>query len=135
MSKDDIDKAVKEAQQFAAEDAKKKEEVEVRNQGEQMVYQAEKTIEELGDKLEAGDKSTLDAALNKLKEALKGSDCAAIKAATEELSQAFYPITEKLYQQANPQAGQPGPDMGAQQPGPGGDDGVVDADYTVVDDE
>ena len=140
MSKDDIDKAVKEAQQFAAEDAKKKEEVEVRNQGEQMVYQAEKTIEELGDKLEAGDKSTLDAALNKLKEALKGSDCAAIKAATEALSQAFYPITEKLYQQANPQAGQPGPDMGgagfgAQQPGPGGDDGVVDADYTVVDDE
>ena len=136
MSKDDIDKAVKEAQQFAAEDAKKKEEVEVRNQGEQMVYQAEKTIEELGDKLEAGDKSTLDAALNKLKDALKSSDSAAIKAATEELSKAFYPITEKLYQQAAPQGGAPGPDMGSAGFGgaPGGD-GVVDADYTVVDDD
>ena len=136
MSKEDIDKAVKEAQQFAAEDAKKKEEVEVRNQGEQMVYQAEKTIEELGDKLEAGDKSTLDAALNKLKDALKSSDSAAIKAATEELSKAFYPITEKLYQQAAPQGGAPGPDMGSAGFGgaPGGD-GVVDADYTVVDDD
>ena len=140
MSKEDIDKAVKEAQQFAAEDAKKKEEVEVRNQGEQMVYQAEKTIEELGSKIDGNDKSTLDSALNKLKDALKGTDTAAIKAATEELSKAFYPITEKLYQQANPQGGQPGPDMGgagfgggAQQGG--GDDGVVDADYTVVDDE
>ncbi len=138
MSKEDIDKAVKEAQQFAAEDAKKKEEVEVRNQGEQMVYQAEKTIEELGSKIDGNDKSTLDSALNKLKDALKGTDTAAIKAATEELSKAFYPITEKLYQQANPQGGQPGPDMGGagfgSQQG-GGDDGVVDADYTVVDDE
>ncbi len=137
MSKEDIDKAVQEAQQFAAEDAKKKEEVEVRNQGEQMVYQTEKTMDELKDKLEAGDKATLDAALNKLKDALKGSDTAAIKSASEELSKAFYPITEKLYQQAGPQ-GQPGPDMGgfggAQQPGPA-DDGVVDADYTVVDDD
>ncbi len=112
MSKEDIEKAVQEAQQFAAEDAKKKEEVEVRNQGEQMVYQTEKTMEDLKDKLETGDKATLEAALNKLKEALKGSDTAAIKAATEELSQAFYPITEKLYQQAAPQGGQPGPDMG-----------------------
>ena len=138
MSKEDIDKAVKEAQQFAAEDAKKKEEVEVRNQGEQMVYQTEKTMEDLKDKLEPGDKSTLDAALTKLKDALKGTDTAAIKAASEELSKAFYPITEKLYQQANPQAGQPGPDMGgAGFGGPTGapDDGVVDADYTVVDDD
>ena len=136
MSKEDIEKAVQEAQQFAAEDAKKKEEVEVRNQGEQMVYQTEKTMEDLKDKLEAGDKATLEAALNKLKEALKGSDTAAIKAATEELSQAFYPITEKLYQQAAPQGGQPGPDMGgAGFSGGPADDGVVDADYTVVDDD
>ena len=136
MSKEDIDKAVKEAEQFAAEDAKKKEEVEVRNQGEQMVYQTEKTMEDLKDKLEAGDKATLEAALNKLKEALKGSDTATIKAATEELSQAFYPITEKLYQQAAPQGGQPGPDMGgAGFSGGPADDGVVDADYTVVDDD
>ena len=136
MSKEDIDKAVKEAQQFAAEDAKKKEEVDIRNQGEQMVYQTEKTLEDLKDKLDANDKATLDAALNKLKEALKGSDSAAIKAATEELGKAFYPITEKLYQQANPQGGQPGPDMGAGFGGQAGpaDDGVVDADYTVIDD-
>jgi molecular chaperone DnaK len=134
MSKEDIDKAVKEAQQFAAEDAKKKEEVEVRNQGEQMVYQTEKTMEELGDKLDAGDKSSLDAALNKLKDALKGSDSNAIKTATEDLSKAFYPITEKLYQQADPQ-GQPGAGFtGGAQSGPA-DDGVVDADYTVVDDD
>ena len=137
MSKEDIDKAVKEAQQFAAEDAKKKEEVETRNQGEQLVYQTEKTLEELGGKLDANDRATLDAALNKLKDALKGDNTEAIKTASEELSKAFYPITEKLYQQANPQ-GQPGPDMGGAgfggQQG-GGDDGVVDADYTVVDDD
>ena len=140
MSKEDIEKAVQEAQQFAAEDAKKKEEVEIRNQGEQMVYQTEKTLEDLKDKLDANDKATLDAALGKLKDALKGTDTAAIKSATEELSKAFYPITEKLYQQANPQGAQPGPDMGGagfgaqQQPG-GSDGGVVDADYTVVDDD
>ena len=136
MSKEEIDKAVKDAQQFAAEDAKKKEEVETRNQAEQMVYQAEKTVEDLGDKLDAADKGTLDAAINKVKEALKGTDSAAIKTATEDLSKTFYPITEKLYQQQAPQGGQPGPDMGGaagagQQPG--GDDGVVDADYTVID--
>ncbi|MDE6108533.1 MAG: Hsp70 family protein, partial [Oscillospiraceae bacterium] len=137
MSKEDIDKAVKEAQQFAAEDAKKKEEVETRNQGEQLVYQTEKTMEDLGGKLEPTDKATLDTALNKLKDALKGDNTEAIKTASDELSKAFYPITEKLYQQANPQ-GQPGPDMGgAGFGGQGGaaDDGVVDADYTVVDDD
>ncbi len=139
MSKEDIDKAVREAEQFAAEDAKKKEAVEVRNQGEQMVYQTEKTLEELKGKIDAGDQSTLEAALGKLKEALKGDNSDAIKAATEELSKAFYPITEKLYQQQAPH-GQPGPDMGGAgfqggpQSGPSGD-GVVDADYTVVDDD
>ena len=142
MSKDDIDKAVKDAERFAAEDAKKKEEVDVRNQAEQMVYQTEKTMEDLKDKIDAGDKSTLDTALSKLKNTLKGTDTAAIKTATEDLSKAFYPITEKLYQQASPQGGQPGPDMGGftggaqggAQSGPA-DDGVVDADYKVVDDD
>ena len=143
MSKDDIDKAVKEAEQFAAEDAKRKEEVEVRNNGDQMVYQTEKVMEELKDKIDAGDKSTLDAALNKLKDALKGTDVEAIKTATEELSKAFYPISEKLYNQNGGQAG-PGPDMGgagftggAQAGGAdqGGDPNVVDADYEVVDDD
>ena len=138
MSKEDIDKAVKEAEQFAAEDAKRKEEVDVRNQGDQMVYQTEKVMEDLKDKIDAGDKATLDAALGKLKDALKGTDVEAIKTATEELSKAFYPIAEKMYAQANPQ-GQPGPDMGGftggAQAGANSDPNVVDADYTVVDDD
>ena len=140
MSKEDIDKAVREAEQFAAEDAKRKEEVDVRNQGDQMVYQTEKVMEDLKDKLSAEDKSTLDAALNKLKDALKGTDTNAIKSATEELSKAFYPISEKLYSQAGGQ--QAGPDMGgagfggAQTGAAGGTDpNVVDADYKVVDDD
>ena len=140
MSKEDIDKAVKEAEQFAAEDAKRKEEVDVRNQGDQMVYQTEKVMEDLKDKIDAGDKATLDAALGKLKDALKGTDVEAIKTATEELSKAFYPISEKLYNQAGgPQAGA-GPDMGgagftggASAAGADTDPNVVDADYTVVD--
>ena len=140
MSKEDIDKAVKEAEQFAAEDAKRKEEVDVRNQGDQMVYQTEKVMEDLKDKLSAEDKNTLDAALNKLKDALKGTDTQAIKTATEELGKAFYPISEKLYSQAGGQ--QAGPDMGGA--GFGGaqagqsdnsDPNVVDADYKVVDDD
>ena len=84
MSKEDIDKAVKEAEQFAAEDAKKKEEIDVRNQADQVVYQTEKALEDMKDKIDAGDKATVEAALNKLKDALKGTDVAAIKAATEE---------------------------------------------------
>ncbi|MCI2105568.1 MAG: molecular chaperone DnaK [Intestinimonas sp.] len=143
MSKEDVDKAVKEAEQFAADDKKHKEEVDIRNQGDQMVYQTEKVMEDLKDKLEPADKSTLDAALSKLKDALKGTDSQAIKAATEDLSKAFYPISEKLYSQAGgAQAGaQAGPDMGdsnftgGAQAGAGAntDPNVVDADYTVVD--
>ena len=137
MSKEDVEKAVKDAEQFAAEDAKKKEEIDIRNQGDQMVYQTEKVMEDLKDKIDANDKSTLDAALNKLKDALKGTDVEAIKTATEELSKAFYPISEKLYGQAGAQ-GQPGPDMGGAGFGGAADQGdpnVVDADYQVVDDE
>ncbi len=130
MSKEDIDKAVREAEQFAAEDAKKKEEIEARNQADQMVYQTEKTLDELGDKVSSEDKSSVEAALNKAKEALKGTDMDAIKAATEELAKVFHPIAEKLYAQ-QAQAGQPGPDMGGAA-APAGD-GVVDADYEVVD--
>ncbi|MDY3992641.1 MAG: molecular chaperone DnaK [Evtepia sp.] len=142
MSKEDIEKAVKEAEQFAAEDAKRKEEVDTRNQADQMVYQSEKAIDEMKDKLDAGEISQLQAEVDKVKEALKGTDTAAIKAATDSLTQAFYKVSEKMYQQAGAQ-GQPGPDMGGagfggQQPGgnPGqGPDDVVDADYTVVDDQ
>ena len=90
------------------------------------------------DKIDASEKASVEEALNKVREALKGSDVEAIKAATEEASKAFYPIAEKMYQQANPQGGQPGPDMGGAGfsggAGPDGD-GVVDADYTVVDDD
>ena len=135
MSKEDVEKAVRDAEQFAAEDQKRKEEVDTRNHADQMVYQTEKAVEDLGDKLDAGDKSTLDAALNKAKEALKGTDTEAIKTATDELSKAFYPISEKLYSQAG---GQAGPDMGgAGFTGDmgGGDPNVVDADYQVVDDD
>ena len=139
MSKEDIDKAVKEAEQFAAEDAKRKEEVDVRNQADQVIYQTEKALEDAKDKIDANDKATVEAAINKLKDAMKGTDIEAIKTATEEASKAFYPIAEKMYQQANPQGGQAGPDMGANFGGQAGgantDPNVVDADYQVVDDD
>ena len=141
MSKDDIDKAVREAEQFAAEDAQRKEEVEVRNQADQMVYQSEKAMEEMKDKVDAGDLSNLESEVAKVKEALKGTDTAAIKSATEALTQAFYAVSEKMYQQAGAQqpgpdmGGAPGPDMGGAAPGPDSDPNVVDADYTVVDDD
>ncbi|OUQ61267.1 molecular chaperone DnaK [Flavonifractor sp. An112] len=140
MSKEDIDKAVKEAEQFAAEDAKRKEEVDVRNQADQVIYQTEKALEDAKDKIDANDKATVEAAINKLKDAMKGTDIEAIKSATEEASKAFYPIAEKMYQQANPQGGQAGPDMGGanfggQAGGTNTDPNVVDADYQVVDDD
>ena len=139
MSKDDIEKAVKEAEQYAAQDKKMKEDVEVRNQADQMVYQSEKTLNEMGDKIPAEDKSKVQAGIDKLKEALKGTDTAAIKTATDELTQDFYAVSEKLYQQANPQGAQggaqAGPDMGGQQAGGAQDGQYYDADYKVVDDD
>ena len=141
MSKEDVEKAVKEAEQFAAEDAKRKEEIDTRNQADQMVYQSEKALEEMKDKLDAGEVSELETEINKVKEALKGTDTEAIKTATESLTQAFYKVSEKMYQQAGGDQGagpNPGPDMGGAAPGgaaPGGNDDVVDADYAVVDDQ
>jgi molecular chaperone DnaK len=141
LSKEDIDRAVKEAEQYAAEDAKRKEEVDTRNQGEQMVYQTEQTLSELGDKLSAEDKASVEGPLNTLKEALKGTDVAAIKSATEALTQAFYAISQKIYQQ-NPQAAAGaqgcGPDCNGQDCGNGqggNGQGYYDADYEVVDDD
>ena len=140
MSKEDIEKAVKEAEQFAAEDAKRKEEVDARNQADQLIYQSEKALDEMKDKLDPAEVSDLQSGVDKVKEALKGTDTEAIKAATESLTQSFYKVSEKMYAQASAAAGQqPGPDMGGanfggQQPGNGPDD-VVDADYTVVDDQ
>ena len=136
LSKEDIDKAVKEAEQFAAEDKKNKEAVDARNEAESLVYQTEKSLGELGGKISDSEKAPVEAALNKLKETLKGSDVEAIKADAEELKKAFYAVAEKMYAQANPQ-GAPGADMGAQggaQTGPSGET-VYDADYKVVDDE
>ena len=135
----DIEKAVKDAEQYAAEDAKIKEKVEVRNQADQMVYQSEKTLGEVGDKIPADEKAKVQSGIDKLKEVLKGDDTDAIKSATEELTQMFYQMSEKLYQQANPQGGaQAGPDMGGQnggaQTGPNGQQ-YYDADYKVVDDD
>lgn len=138
LSDDEIDKAVKEAEKFASEDKKRKEEIEIRNNADQMVYQAEKTLKDLGDKLGNDDKSKIEGEINKVKEALKGTDTEAIKKSNEALSQAFYEISSKIYQQ-NPGAGQgaePGAQAGHEQAGGAGEqDNVYDADYEVVDED
>ncbi len=100
MSKEDVEKAVKEAEQYASEDKARREAVDTLNNADQMVYQCEKTIEEMGDKLDANDKADLEAKMNDLKEALKGEDIEAIKAKQEELTKAFYAVSEKIYQAA-----------------------------------
>ena len=125
LSDEDIDKAVKEAEQYAEEDKKRKEAIDIRNNADQLVYQSEKTLTELGDKVEQADKDAVQAEIDKVKEALKGDNNEQIKAATEALQQKFYEISTKLYSQANPQ-GQPGADAGAQ---PNGEN-VYDADFT-----
>ena len=132
LSEDDINKAVKEAEEYASQDKARKEEVDARNTADQVVYQSEKTLEELGDKVTESEKAPIKAAIEKLRETLKGSDTAAIKADTEALQQAFYSISEKLYQQ---QAAQGGAEAGNAGSTGKGDDGVVDADYEVVDDD
>ena len=135
LSKEDIDKAVKEAEQYAAEDKARKDEVDTHNAADQVIYQTEKTLGELGDKIDAADKASIESAINDLKEKNKGNDVAAIKAATDAVQKAFYAVSEKLYQQ-NPQAAA---DMGGNpgaQNGQGGNDdgGVVDADFEEVKD-
>ena len=134
LSKEDIDKAVREAEQYAAEDKARKEEVDVRNAGDQMVYQAEKALSELGDKVSESEKAPVTAAIEHLKETLKGSDVGAIKQATEDAQKSFYAISEKLYQ-TQAQQGQPnaGAASGSQNAS-GSDDGVVDADFEEVND-
>ena len=134
MSKDDIDKAVKEAEQYAEADKKQREEVDIRNGADQMIFQTEKTLNELDGKIDAADKSELETKLNALKEAVKGSNIDDIKAKQEDLQKKFYDVSAKLYQNVNPQAGQPGPDMGAQNNNNGNqnNDGFVDADFKEV---
>ncbi|MBR3687264.1 MAG: molecular chaperone DnaK [Clostridia bacterium] len=103
MSQEDIDKAVKDAEKFAEEDKKAKEAVEVKNRADSMIFQCEKTLGELGDKIDAADKADVEAAIAKLKETVKGSDTEAIKADTEAVEKAFYKVSEKLYAQQNAQ--------------------------------
>ncbi len=134
LSDDEIEKAVKEAEKYAEEDKKKKEEVDIRNTGDQLVYQTEKTMADLGDKFSEEDKSAITPLVDALKEALKGTDTEAIKAATEALNQKFYEISAKLYQSANP-GGAPGADMGGAAGAEPGAENVYDADYKVVDED
>ena len=124
--------AVKEAEQFAAEDKKHKDEVDTHNAADQVIYQTEKTLNELGDKVSESEKAPVQAALEDLKTKNKGNDIEAIKAATDAVQKAFYAISEKLYQQAAPQQGEAN-NGGAANNG-GHDDGVVDADYEEVKD-
>ena len=134
LSDEDIDKAVKEAEKYAEEDKKRKEEVETRNGAESMVFQCEKTLKDLGDKVSESEKGEIQAEIDKVKEALKGTDTEAIKTATEGLTQKFYKISEKMYQQANPQGQAAGFDPSQAQQAPG-DDGVYEADYREVDND
>ncbi|MDU5650394.1 MAG: molecular chaperone DnaK [Clostridium perfringens] len=141
LSDDEIDKAVKEAEQFAEEDKKRKEAIEVKNNAEQIVYQTEKTLNELGDKVSAEEKSEIEAKIEEVKKVKDGDDIEAIKKAMEDLTQAFYKVSEKLYQQNGGAQGQ-GFDpnnMGGANAGAGAtnnnDDNVVDADFEVQDDK
>ena len=122
LSQEDIDKAVRDAEQYAAEDKARKDEVDTHNPADQVIYQTEKTLNELGDKISADEKACIQSAVDHLKEVNKGTDVQAIKDATDAVQKAFYAVSEKLYQNAAPQDG-------AQ----GANDGVVDADYETVD--
>ena len=131
MSKEDVERAVKEAEQYAEQDKQKKEEIETRNTADQMVYTTEKTLADLGDKLDAGEKADLESKKEALKEALKGTDTAAIKAKSEELQKAMYAVSEKVYAAAQQAAAAQGGDAGANG-APNGGDGYVDADFKEV---
>ena len=135
LSKEDIDKAVREAEQYAAQDKARKDEVDTRNNADQIIYQSEKTLNEMGDKVTEAEKAPVKEAIEKLKTAQKGTDLAAIKAATEEVQKAFYAVSEKLYKNAAPQGeANAAPNAGAGQQAGSNDDGVVDADYEEVKD-
>ena len=144
LSEDEINRAVKEAEQFANEDKKRKDEVESRNHADTLVYETEKTMKELGDKIAESDKSRINAEVENVKSALNGSDSEAIKAATEKLTEVSYEVFGKIYQQQaqqnggaagfDPNAGAAGSgNNGGSNSSNGSDDGVVDADYEVVD--
>ena len=123
MSKDDIEKAVKNAEAFAEEDKKKKEEVDTKNNADSLVFQCEKALGEFGDKVSADEKSNIETKINALKEANKGTDIADIKTKTDDLQKAFYEVSSKVYQAASQQA------QSAQNESAPKNDDVVDADF------
>ena len=142
LSDEEVEKAVKEAERFAEEDKKRKESIETKNNADQLVYQTEKQLEELGDKISADDKAKITAKLDALKAVKDGEDLEAIKKATEELTQEFYAISSKMYADAQGAAGAQGAgfdpnNMGGANAnqGPAHDDNVVDADFEVKDDK
>ena len=132
LSDEDIDKAVKEAEQFAEEDKKRKEEIEIRNNADSLVYQTEKTVKDLGDKISEADKKSLEEKVADVKKALEGTDSAAIKAATEALTSVSYEVFGKAYSTTAESASTA---EGAQQQSSNPKDNVVDADYEVVDED
>ena len=132
MSKEDIDKAVKDAEQYASEDKKRREAIDTKNSADQMIYQTEKTIADLGDKLTADEKSDLETKLNALKEAAKTDNIDDIKAKMEDLQKRFYEVSTRVYQEAQAQAQAQGANAGANA---GAENDYVDAEYKEVDDE
>jgi len=136
MTQEEIDRAVKEAEMYAAQDKKEKERVEIRNNADALVFQTERTLKDLGAKVSSEDKARIEAEISNVRSALSGTDTDAIKAAADKLSQVSYEVFGKVYSQANAQQNAAGAG-----PGPGGaqsaphDDNVVDADYEVVDDD
>ena len=136
LTDEDIEKAVKDAEAHASEDKKRKEEIEVKNNAESLVYNSQKTIDELGDKISGEEKAKAETEIENVKKALEGTDTEAIKAATEKLTTVFYSITEKLYSQAqSAQGANPGAQAGEQQPHTDENGNVYDADYKVEDDD
>jgi molecular chaperone DnaK len=137
MSKDDIEKAVKEAEQYAADDKKRREQVDIKNEAENLVFQCEKALTDFGDKVSADEKSNIESKAAALKSAIAADNFDEMKTLKEELQKAFYDLSAKVYQQANPNGAQ-GIDpsqfanMGGEAPTGGNDDGVVDADFTEV---
>ena len=123
MSKEDIDKAVRDAERFAEEDKKQKESVDVKNHADTLIFQSEKTLAEIGDKLPESDLADVKAGIEKLKETVKGNDTEAIKRDTEALQQAFYAVSEKLYKQSGAAQGDAGTDFGGGAQG-GADNGT-----------
>ena len=145
LSDEEINKAVEDAERFAEEDKKRKEQVEIRNNAEQLVFQCENTLSELGDKIDAADKSAIEAEIAKVNEALKGTDSNMIKAASDSLMNKFQEVSAKIYQQANPQGGAQGFDpnnfaggaqgaQGGSQTGANGEQ-YYDADFKDVSDD